>query len=69
MAGLTPAGTPGVTDDPVLGDARDTPADNSHGVVVLPADTVEDTATIGLEGSTSLKVNSNGAGCNGGFSI
>ena len=33
VAGLTPAGTIGVTDDPILFDACDTPAHNSDGMV------------------------------------
>jgi len=49
VTSLTPSGAPRVTDDPVLLAARDAPTNNSHGVVVGAADTVEDTASVALE--------------------
>jgi hypothetical protein len=38
-------------------------------VVVLTADTVEDTAAVALEGRGSLEVNSNRAGGDGRFGV
>ena len=68
VAGLTPAGTSGVTDDPILGDAYDTPAHNSDGMVVLrTAPTVKQATFIVLEGLTNLNIGNNGARSNGGL--
>lgn len=64
MTGFTPAGTPRVSDDPVLGCTRLAPSDSSDGVVVLAADTVEDTTSVGLECTTGLDVDGNWAGGN-----
>ncbi len=69
MTSLTPARAPRVTDDPVLLAARDAPTNNSHGMVVLSANTVEDTASVALEALGSLKVDGDGAGCNGALGI
>ncbi len=69
VTSLTPARAPRVTDDPVLLAARGAPTNNCHGVVCGAADTVEDTASVALEGLGSLKVDGNGAGCNGALGI
>lgn len=52
VALFTPAGRPGVLDEPVVGASRDTVADGEHGVVDV--DTAgscigEDTRLVGLE--------------------
>ena len=61
MTALAPTSAPRVTDNPVLSSAIRPPSNESNCMVVLAASSVENTTTVALELSGSLKVDSNWA--------